>query len=328
MKMDIQKNHRRKKIMLLLLVFISVWISFGMAELILRAFYAQHYSIIADEKHLSYGHDDELGWFPVKNSQNGLKVTRKIIYTHNSKGFRDIEHGEKRKPRILFIGDSFVWGYDVEQEERFTEKLRELMPHWDILNCGVSGYGTDQEYLLLRKYFDEFMPDIVFLIFCQKNDIADNSSNVINGGYFKPYFVKVDGKLVLQGVPCPKSIHYFYMKHPLLSKSILIRAIVFQYYRLTLPKPVCVEDPTFEIIQAMNHFVISKGAIFFIGLEDQNEQLEDFLNRHHIVSVQLKNSYTIPFERGSHWTADGHKYVSKKIYDFFKKSMVNNKLDR
>ena len=35
---------------------------------------------------------------------------------HNSLGLRDIEHDAAPKPTIAFIGDSFVWGYDVGAE--------------------------------------------------------------------------------------------------------------------------------------------------------------------------------------------------------------------
>ena len=130
----------------------------------------------------------------------------------------DDEYVKSNKPVIMFLGDSFVWGYDVEKEERFTEKLRKYMPDWSIYNLGVSGYGNDQEYLLLQKYYDKFRPEIVFVVFCTDNDRDDNSYNNINGGYFKPYFEIEEGNLKLKDQPVPLSANYylkdFYSKHP------------------------------------------------------------------------------------------------------------------
>ena len=107
---------------------------------------------------------------------------------HNSLGLRDIEHNAERRPNIMFVGDSFVWGYDVEARDRFTERLREQLSSARIINAGVPGYGTDQEYLLLNRIWNVTRPDVVVLIFCSNNDRADNSSNLRYAGYLKPYF--------------------------------------------------------------------------------------------------------------------------------------------
>ena len=68
------------------------------------------------------------------------------------------------KPPILFVGDSFVWGVDAEAGERFTDLLRERMIGYSILNAGVSGYGTDQEFIWLKRIWSDVRPSIVVLI--------------------------------------------------------------------------------------------------------------------------------------------------------------------
>ena len=67
---------------------------------------------------------------------------------------------------MLFMGDSFVWGVDAEAEERFTDLLRGRIPDLAIVNAGVSGFGTDQEYLLLQRIWPKIEPKVVVLIFC------------------------------------------------------------------------------------------------------------------------------------------------------------------
>src|SRR5258708_22238780 len=156
-----------------------------------------------DERTLQYTYDSEVGWTPRKNRDMKFTGSRLISVHHNSRGFRDVEHTpEKNKARVLFVGDSFVWGYDVEAPERFTDKLQARLPGKEVINLGVSGYGTDQEYLILKREFDYYRPDVVYLMFCG-NDREGNRSNV-NYGYYKPYFGKENGQPQLRGVPVPK----------------------------------------------------------------------------------------------------------------------------
>ena len=60
---------------------------------------------------------------------------------------------------------SFVWGLDSQAEERFTDLLKPKLPDYKIMAAGVSGYGTDQEYLLLKRLWPKIKPSVVVLIF-------------------------------------------------------------------------------------------------------------------------------------------------------------------
>ena len=76
------------------------------------------------ERSLSYRFDPELGWAPIANSSSVVTTARTIHATHNSLGLRDVEFNADGRPRVLFLGDSFVWGLDAEANERFTDILR------------------------------------------------------------------------------------------------------------------------------------------------------------------------------------------------------------
>ena len=55
------------------------------------------------------------------------------------------------------------------------------VPQFRVANAGVAAYGTDQEYLLLRRLWPRIKPSVVVLIFCEINDGDDNSSNIRHG---------------------------------------------------------------------------------------------------------------------------------------------------
>lgn len=117
------------------------------------------------ERSLAYDYDRELGWMPQPGSASTIETFRTTHYRHNSLGLRDEEFKLDAKPTIMFLGDSFVWGLDSEAEERFSDLLKPRIPDFKILAAGVSGYGTDQEYLLLQKLWPKVKPAVVVLIF-------------------------------------------------------------------------------------------------------------------------------------------------------------------
>jgi lysophospholipase L1-like esterase len=93
-------------------------------------------------------------------------------FTTNSLGLRAPEIGPKEKPRILAFGDSFTWGWGVGQgEEWIAVAGREL--GCEAINCGVNGYGTENELALLAEVGPELSPDLVLVGFFA-NDYTDN----------------------------------------------------------------------------------------------------------------------------------------------------------
>jgi len=127
--------------------------------------------------------------------KRGRAVQRHIFDTQiqvNSVGFRDREH-TLAKPsgvrRIVLLGDSFLEAIQVpfEQsvssllERRFNER-NEII---EVINFGVSGFGTAREYLTLREYGLRYKPDLVLLFFVG-NDVSDNS-RTLQGLPYVPY---------------------------------------------------------------------------------------------------------------------------------------------
>ena len=122
----------------------------------------------------------------------------------------------------------------MNKSDRFTDIIRSKLNKnkYDIYNFGVSGYGTDQSFLLLKEYYDKVRPDIVFLAFCG-NDFGDNSVNAVYQGYFKPYFEVINNRLELKGLPVPIAKNYKALTikedYPILSKSHFISHIFNVY---------------------------------------------------------------------------------------------------
>lgn len=116
----------------LLTLILALLAAAALSEAVLRLFFRQNFFDFQDERTLLYRYDKLLGWFPLAGSKDRLLGSRVISVAHNRHGFRAPEWSplDPRRPGILFLGDSYVWGYDVEADERFTEKLQARHPEW------------------------------------------------------------------------------------------------------------------------------------------------------------------------------------------------------
>ena len=123
----------------------------------------------------------------------------------NGDGLRDREHS-KVKPadtvRIAVLGDSFTEAMHVPMEQTFWWLLEQRLQECnafpgkqvEVINFGVSGYGTAQELLTLRQKVWDYSPDLVVLAFTTHNDIYDNS-RALSRTEDVPYFVYRNGEL-------------------------------------------------------------------------------------------------------------------------------------
>jgi len=122
----------------------------------------------------------------------------------NEQGFRGPAYGpaRSRAPRLVVLGDSFVWGFGVEEDEVLAAVLARSTGA-EVVNAGVSGYGPDQCFLSWKQHGAAWAPDEVVLFVTLANDLDDIASTE-RYGYAKPAFrLGADGALQLTGVPVP-----------------------------------------------------------------------------------------------------------------------------
>ncbi len=125
----------------------------------------------------------------------------------NSDGLRDREHPIAKPPntiRIAVLGDSYPEALSVPEHEAFWSVMEKRLQECgalggksvEVINFGVSGYGTAQELLTLRQEVWKYSPDVVMLAVTTNNDIADNSRALKKTDEI-PYFVYQQNSLVL-----------------------------------------------------------------------------------------------------------------------------------
>lgn len=256
-----------------------------------------------------YAHHAELGWFPIPNSAQAYTGARTVNVRHNSLGLRDIEHDDTPKPTLLFLGDSFVWGYDAEEDERFTTILRGRLPD-RIVNAGITAYGTDQQYLLLQRIWSRFNPSAVVLMICIDNDRIENATNLRFDGPYKPYFALPPGEF--RGQPVPWSRHVYFGRYWPARHSWVVRTAISAYVYVKHPPLHGLPDPTEHLIGMMRDMVRARGATFLVGLQKRDARYEAFLAAQEIPFASFEDAETYP-THGNHWTPNGNAHVANRL---------------
>lgn len=137
-------------------------------------------------------YDPDTGW---KNAPNLNKPGEQT----NSEGMRTRKEFSKHpvpgRKRLIFVGDSYTYGFLVKDDEAFATVLaNEYLPGWDVLNMAVNGMGTDQQLVTYLKHGREYRPDVVILGFY----VRDYHRNLLSfRGYAKPVYKIEQQKLQL-----------------------------------------------------------------------------------------------------------------------------------
>jgi hypothetical protein len=179
--------------------------------------------------------DPELGWrmLPEAHKLGGYWGDKWPART-NAHGFRDRERTFEKTlgiTRIVAIGDSFTFGAEVDDGERFSDVLERLAPGLErlapglergapglerlapglergapgiergapgieCLNLGVQAYGPDQELVLLEREGFRYAPDVVLWVVFLGNDLHDLRF-ARRFHWPRPYFTLDRGELTL-----------------------------------------------------------------------------------------------------------------------------------
>jgi lysophospholipase L1-like esterase len=197
--MNPKRSRARKLFAKFLLILVGFLLGGLVAEIALRVVgysYPEFYSL-----------DQSRGYALRPRAEGWYRREGEAYVRINSNGLRDEEHSLSKPPdtiRIAVVGDSYPEALSVQTEEAFWSVMGKKLQECDafpgkkieVLNFGVSGYGTAQELLTLREQVWKYSPDIVMLTVTTNNDITDNLRALKKADEI-PYFVYRDNHLTL-----------------------------------------------------------------------------------------------------------------------------------
>lgn len=233
----------------------------------------------------------------------------------NSLGLRDDEVGNGD---IVFLGDSFVFGWGVEHNESVSEVFQNLTG-LDVVNVGVPGFGTSHElFQLLKLGLDASR---VYLFF-YANDYADSVR-----GLDKKEWV-YDGYRIENELTWKKKLKVWLYTH---SRAYLFfgkRARMLMTGLVPLPvyNDSVIEPGTVEkivILQELFTFnLLLKDRLIVVLVPtrdcDDYKTVREYMDYTGIKYVYPKEMCEHPeyfFKYDRHWNAAGHKYIAEYLYE-------------
>tara|TARA_Y100001970_G_scaffold260899_1_gene343432 strand:- start:9874 stop:10842 length:969 start_codon:yes stop_codon:yes gene_type:complete len=227
--------------------------------------------------------DNKLGWdtkpgnFLMKINNNE-KVNYKIL-NDGSRYSGYISDNSIKK--ILLVGGSFTLGQAINDEDTLSYFIQDNLEDYEIKNFGVSGYGTYQSYIKLKKIF-ETNKNVEYVIypFIDHHEIrnyGDASWHEFLSKNSKisvslPY-VKLNKKNDIIEYPPLK-----YMVLPLSNYSVLLSKIQKKIMRISFySKHRDKELITKKLILKMSKFTKKNGAKFiFVNLYSNKENISKY----------------------------------------------------
>ena len=152
--------------------------------------------------------DEILGYTLNKNIS--VKLRDKIISTDEF-GLRRSYSEEKFSLKILTIGDSFAFGWEVSDKDTWQECLNKNIKGYHFLNGGVGGYGTGQSILRAKEIYPKLKPNGLLVQTLVGSDFDRDQINK-RMGVSKPYFIKSNKNPT-------KIVYPFHIDKSLLNKS-------------------------------------------------------------------------------------------------------------
>ncbi|HEY9284546.1 MAG TPA: SGNH/GDSL hydrolase family protein [Pyrinomonadaceae bacterium] len=193
-------GRRKRRVVKLAVLLASVALALAVCEVALR--------VVDYSFPTFYTTDDERGFRLRPGARGTYRKEGESLVEINSAGLRDREHAKGKPPgtlRVAVVGDSYAEALQVAAGQAFwavaERKLNEGCPalagrRVEMINFGVSGYGTAQELITVRRHVFDYAPDLVLLAFTTNNDVTDNS-RALKRADEMPYFVLRDGRLAL-----------------------------------------------------------------------------------------------------------------------------------
>lgn len=182
-----------------------------------------------------WGPDPKLGSVLRPGIQGWFRNEGVQWVTINSSGMHDREHAVAKPAgvfRIAAIGDSMTEAMQVPLDRNFCSVMERRLAGCaalggkrpEVLNFGVSGYGTAQELIMLRERVWKYQPDLVLVAMFPGNDIRDNQQTLVRSEY-NPYLTLHEGKIEIEDPPLPKEDALRRLRDVILDHSRVLQVI-------------------------------------------------------------------------------------------------------
>ena len=157
-----------------LTLFISIVFSVFLLELFFKVYFPQELNtpfLTNDEKGLILNNKNN----EAQHNFSNIKVKYKFGKFHNR------EYGfDKKKEKILILGDSFTFGWLLKDKDTFVYKLNDKFKNYYFINSATGGWGTSDQLSYLIKFCKIINPKHVLIMINTEDIFRTYNSNLFN----------------------------------------------------------------------------------------------------------------------------------------------------
>jgi hypothetical protein len=293
-------------------------------------------------------------------NNGGLLIANRNDPSHsefiNHEGFRSKEFSEidTTKKKILFIGDSFTWGFSATpiKGNCFADIVANET-NYEVINLGIPGTDPPQYSLLAEKYIPQLKPDLVLVMFFMGNDLMMYDRTIAP---YKPLhhytnagaiYADMDGK---HFATARAAYHYvtderYYLLHPsnllekIIAKSALLSRLYSVRYRIIekiryekVAKNAWLTKKYLKAIkEAADKYKVPVRFVLIPEIKEADKSAEEYTEKYAdlLRDSVLKDYWLIPQKNeksnfndypDAHLNNKGHRFYADYIKAFLKKN--------
>ncbi|HUF70770.1 MAG TPA: SGNH/GDSL hydrolase family protein [Longimicrobiales bacterium] len=264
----------------------------------------------------------------------------RIRISINTQGFRGPEQDESAGPPIVFIGDSFTFGFGVSDGDEYPQLVSRALserfghPHSGVVNAGVGNHGQGRWVKFLRRDAPRLAPRAIVLQMHQ-NDFRDNGAQHL-------FELSEAGDLIeppVRRMETGRRLQQWTERIPFVSRTHLFALVRQSYHAIQMRKSPA-EDAeqgeaaradrlTVMLIEESLHICAEQGwpVVALLAALDphQLELVLPVLERWNVpVSLFPAKSdrQDLHWTLDGHWNEAGHRFAAERVLDLLERAGV------
>jgi len=240
------------------------------------------------------------------------------------------------RPQLWILGDSITYGWSVNDEEAYPWVLREKLRDYEVINFGVSGYGTLHSLIQLREAFQQggTVPRAVILAYASWHDVRNTFIRIRRkmlapsaslGPLNQPYArLSKDGRVEI----FMDTVEY--REFPLMRYSAFVHALE-ETYDISEEKYARSHEVTKAIIKEMIELCRAHGTELILATLTADPTTSDMVEYCRgqgaktvsiWVDMNRKENNNLPYD--SHPSALAHRQYAEKLETFLRANVLKD----